>query len=804
MASALDMPDVDGKCEVRAASGAELLASLEASSATATVWLETEIGVGRVVFHQGKIVVAEVGPLRRRTALLHILTMAEGTYSVDYSAAASGPAIVPSVDAALQTLSDRQNEWRALCKTSPSMNSILRLNAAGRQARRESTGTEHIVYVLVDGRRSIMDILGESELDPIEALRTIVRGVEAGNFDDIDNSSSLLPLPIQEISGEVVSVPSAPLVPRFQASTGGLRRAADLAGVRHGTLVGMGDDLSSWSPPPSRPDGSSSTIAASPIIELDAGGVAAHAGAVISASGANAVISLPEYNVLGHAAVDDALSTGAISEPADSLLGSAIPSLDGVPLERSARVRQIGRYEVIQRIGRGGMGSVYLARLTAKGGFRRLFALKLLRSYLASDNAATEAFLAEARLAGQLHHPNVVSVVDAGVHQQQVYLVMDYVEGCSLKQLMTAHPDHRPPRLIVPIILGALDGLMAVHNLHADDGTALNVVHCDISPENLLVGADGICRLTDFGVARRAQLARPHNVHGKPGYVAPEQVTGGAIDQGADIFAMGVVLWSALTGERLFLGSTVEETLQQVCSQPIPPPSAIGLRPPPVFDSVCLKALERDPSRRYRTAEQMQLALREAAMKEGVVGLNSEVASWVRQTVGPQLTQRRLLVLEASRPREFSASEPHPAVDADAHVGQDPRRRSVSSSPPSIRGQLDWGDDPASRTIPLDSARMGVRVKQLMLVLAAVVAALMVLVAIVWPAALTRLFSMESSSSSDRVGVEGLSVGVPNVAPTTPPRIGNRVTVAPVVSSSETPASSSKTPGAHPTNSKEQ
>jgi serine/threonine-protein kinase len=414
----------------------------------------------------------------------------------------------------------------------------------------------------------------------------------------------------------------------------------------------------------------------------------------------------------------------------------------------------VGRYEVIHRIGRGGMGSVYLSRLTAEGGFRRLFALKLLRSYLSRDSEAADAFLAEARLAGQLHHTNVVGVVDAGVHRGQPFLVMDYVEGCSLKQLLSASPDKRPSRLIVPIILDALAGLQALHNLPSDDGSPLDVVHCDVSPENLLVGTDGVCRLTDFGVARRSRIDGGHSTHGKPGYLAPEQVTGTSIDRRVDLFAMGVVLWSALTGERLFHGATVDDTLQRVCTQPIPAPSSVGLRPPKVFDAVVLRALERDPEARYESAEAMQIALRDAALQDGHLGLPSETAAWVRSVVGRELSHRRLLILEATRP--VVATIPPGQLDASQVAQGDddfgPLSRGVSSRP-----YKSYREDGDSRTIPLSEVHDGG--SRFALLVVGVLASAAVIVAILWPAALSKLFRLNvnagpMSSQNIRVNVD--------------------------------------------------
>jgi serine/threonine-protein kinase len=435
------------------------------------------------------------------------------------------------------------------------------------------------------------------------------------------------------------------------------------------------------------------------------------------------------------------------------------------------------------------MGSVYLARLTAPGGFRRLFALKLLRSYLSRDSEAADAFLAEARLAGQLHHTNVVGVVDAGVHRGQPFLVMDYVEGCSFKQLLSADSAGRSLRQKIPIMLDALAGLHALHNLAGDDGTPLDMVHCDVSPENLLIGTDGVCRLTDFGVARRSRGQSGSSTHGKPGYLAPEQVLGRRIDRRVDVFAMGVVLWCALTGERLFHGASVDDTLQRVCSQPVVPPSSVGLHPPKEFDEVVLKALERDPAARYESAEAMQVALRDVAVRGGYLGLPSEAAAWVRHVVGRELSYRRLLILDATRPAGSTippgqlASGP---PEASAGVFSEPM--SSLREPPRVRSPL--GDDGDSHTIPLSQVREGG--SRLAVVVAGVLAAAVVIIAILWPSALSKLIKVgappepqpvESNRVDDATKQSGHGVEVgPNAS------AANELLVVPVASSASAPS----------------
>lgn len=368
-----------------------------------------------------------------------------------------------------------------------------------------------------------------------------------------------------------------------------------------------------------------------------------------------------------------ASETGALPDRSDP----DVPELEGTD---RAGALYIGRYRVLCRIGRGGMGSVYLCRLTSESGFRRLFAVKLLQRHLLQDPDAAQQFLDEARLAGHMHHPNVVSVVDAGLLDSQPYLVMDYVEGGSLRELLAAHPAERPPDVVVSIVLDALAGLSAAHELVGDDGVPLQVVHCDISPENLLVGIDGVCRVADFGVARFARAAGGAGalVRGKPAYVAPEQVRGEPVDRRADIFAMGAVLYSALTGVSPFSADTVEATLEKVCSASIPPPSTVGLRPPSSLDAVCLRALERDPARRYATAEEMLLDLRRVALEQNLLAPPSSVAAWVRASVGHRLARRRLILLEASRTARADGA----GGAAEAQAAANGRTSLPNSDPP--------------------------------------------------------------------------------------------------------------------------
>lgn len=321
--------------------------------------------------------------------------------------------------------------------------------------------------------------------------------------------------------------------------------------------------------------------------------------------------------------------------------------------------RTLGRYEMLGCIARGGMATVYLARHRGEAGFQRLFAVKVLHPHLADDEGFVSMLLDEARIAARLHHPNVVPIVDLGTQDGLHYVVMEYIEGCSLAALLTKNRDERPPRLILPIVIDVLAGLHAAHTLTDDDGKPMNLVHRDVSPQNVMVGADGVARITDFGIARaesRIMSTRPGQIKGKIAFMSPEQIRSTGVDCRSDLFSAGAMLWSAITGRRLFLSDTDAATLSNILTLEIPPPSTIGLMPPAALDGPCLRALEREAARRFASAQDMEESLREAALVAGCLGSRRDVAAWVTASFGDELADRRKAIKSFSiPPRALSA-----------------------------------------------------------------------------------------------------------------------------------------------------
>lgn len=314
-------------------------------------------------------------------------------------------------------------------------------------------------------------------------------------------------------------------------------------------------------------------------------------------------------------------------------------------------VHRIGRYDLVAEIASGGMATVYLARLSGAGGFQRNVAIKVLHPHLAYDREFVEMFLDEARLAAMIHHPNVVPIQEVGEGDHGYYLVMDYIEGDTFAALLSrsaAAGQPVPREVVVRVALDMLFGLHAAHELRDEHGRLIGVVHRDVSPQNVLVGTDGVTRLTDFGVARaasRLSATRAGQLKGKLAYMAPEQASGDEhVDRRADIFSAGIVLWEALALRRLFKASNEAATLSRVLTEPIRSPADFNPGVPTPVAHVCLRALMRDPRQRFGSSAEFADALEAAARHSGVVATNREVAAYVQHMVGADVEAHRAAI----------------------------------------------------------------------------------------------------------------------------------------------------------------
>ncbi|HHH27125.1 MAG TPA: serine/threonine protein kinase [Polyangiaceae bacterium] len=325
---------------------------------------------------------------------------------------------------------------------------------------------------------------------------------------------------------------------------------------------------------------------------------------------------------------------------AAALSSSPLPSTD-------LTGRQLGRYEVLCQLASGGMATVYVARRGGVAGFERLVAIKVLHPHLAHDEEFISMFLDEARLAARIRNPNVVATLDISDTEGDGYfLVMDYVEGDHLGHLLrgAARGGERLPTAVTArILMDALAGLQAAHELTSGTGEPLRLVHRDLSPHNILVGDDGVARITDFGVAKaqvRLSSTRDGQFKGKLSYMAPEQAASGQADQRSDLFSMGIVLWESLTGRRLFRGENNADVLNKVLNPQVPNPSQLDPALAP-FDEVTQRALAVNPDDRYQTAELFLEAVETAALAVDGIGTPRSVGKEVKRWLGQKMSDEK-------------------------------------------------------------------------------------------------------------------------------------------------------------------
>jgi serine/threonine protein kinase len=325
------------------------------------------------------------------------------------------------------------------------------------------------------------------------------------------------------------------------------------------------------------------------------------------------------------------------------------------PTSRPVPLR-VGRYEVVVPIASGGMATVYLARSQGARGFARDVALKLTHAHLADETSDFAAILLEeARIASRIRHRNVVSILDVGEDPLGLFLVMDYVEGdtlAGLNRTAAARSETVPIHIGVRMLLDALAGLHAAHELVDEQGVPMAVVHRDFSPQNILIGLDGVAQLADFGIAKasdRAGETETGIVKGKVAYMSPEHARSQPIDRRADVWSAGVVAWEMFAGRRLYPSKEGLGTLLKVVSERPPPLGAVvnGIGSE-VEDIVC-RALQPNLDLRCPTAAVLARDLGNAFGVMGRLAEHEEVAEFVRRMAGPKLEKRRAHVLSARK-----------------------------------------------------------------------------------------------------------------------------------------------------------
>ncbi len=279
-------------------------------------------------------------------------------------------------------------------------------------------------------------------------------------------------------------------------------------------------------------------------------------------------------------------------------------------------LKEFGKYEVLARLATGGAASIFLARQPGAAGFNKLVCLKTLLPERASDTDFVAMFLDEARLAARLNHPNCVQIYDLGRVRGVYYISMEYIFGETLWGLLTTVTRLRtplPPAHVAAIVAAVCDGLHHAHELKDPNGRPYNLVHRDVSPQNVMISYEGQTKVLDFGIAKAETGRAPTMagvVKGKFSYMSPEQITGGAVDRRSDVYSLGIVLFECLASRRLYRGDTPEDIARLILEHRAPRLSDVVPDASPALDEICGRALSRHPSRRFQTAQEMGDALR--------------------------------------------------------------------------------------------------------------------------------------------------------------------------------------------------
>jgi serine/threonine-protein kinase len=276
--------------------------------------------------------------------------------------------------------------------------------------------------------------------------------------------------------------------------------------------------------------------------------------------------------------------------------------------------RTIGRYAIGKKIAQGGMATVHVGRVLGAIAFTRTVAIKRLHERYATDPKFVAMFVDEARLTARVKHPNVVTTLDVVVDGGEIFVILEYVHGESVYRLSkTLQPGQRIPiRIASGIAFGTLLGLHAAHDARNARGEPLRIVHRDVSPQNILVGPDGVPRVLDFGIAKafgRLRTTEDKEVKGKLAYLSPEQLEGKSLDQRTDVYAASAVLWELLTGARLIRAEEPAAILVAILRQQHEPPSRFSPECSPQLDALVMRGLARNPADRWPTARAMALAL---------------------------------------------------------------------------------------------------------------------------------------------------------------------------------------------------
>lgn len=365
----------------------------------------------------------------------------------------------------------------------------------------------------------------------------------------------------------------------------------------------------------------------------------------------------------------------------------------GAPHEDSTLVgpvKRFGRYTLVKKLATGGMAEIWLARQRGLAGFNRFVVIKKILSHLSEQKTFVDMFLDEARTSAQLNHPNIVQIFDLGREEDAYYIAMEYIAGENLAAVAwRGMKRHRPipPTFAARIIADACKALHYAHHLRGSDGRPLEIVHRDISPQNVLVTYDGEVKIVDFGIAKAAtksEQTKTGMLKGKFSYMSPEQCLGAPVDMRSDVFALGILLYELCTGKRLFKHESELMILEMITKRTVVPPSQVAEDLSPLLDGIIMRALAKNANERYQTAQELQHALEGFLREEPHPATSVELGEYVRSLFGDKIDEKRRMIEIASRD-DFE--ERHSIAETESFASGP--RRTVHGLPPSqvmVRG----------------------------------------------------------------------------------------------------------------------
>lgn len=379
--------------------------------------------------------------------------------------------------------------------------------------------------------------------------------------------------------------------------------------------------------------------------------------------------------------------------------------------------RRMGAYTLFDVIGRGGMAEIFLARSAAAQGASRMYVVKQILPAYAENAKFAEWLVQEAKLASTLTHANVVQVFDLGRASKELFIAMEYVEGADLHALLRAATRKRQPvplSHVTHVLAGVLRGLDYAHRRAGDDGKPLGLVHCDMSPSNVLISLEGDVKVCDFGIARANGLighddgVDDDTIRGKAGYMSPEHARGDSVDARSDVFAVGILLWELLAGRRMYRAKSPDELLELARAAQIPELDLSGVPDPDYMRKVLGKALSVDLEQRYPTAGAMLRDIEIYAAKNRLMSSPTRVGEWVQS-----LVKMDVLAERRRRAREVGADVNIPVIEVSTPlvgaVAETPRGF-ISERPAVIADPIALTMPPAApsaETLPATASRAG-------------------------------------------------------------------------------------------------